>query len=254
MPWQEAILPYLLVSYGGCLSTGGLALILWPSRTNKLEACTTSTFLEHIAQSRGASMLGLGVAALAAHHESQYDVVMMMTFAVSSALLAAIMLLTQFSPVAVRGRWVAVLISLAWTVGFWYVSVSGSISSSEPIRLVSYYSLTSHLLIESFALWTGITGLLWLLSPGPLSSTMLEKLGPGAAHFATARGAADLPMEMLASTLCHMADRYGIFVQNVALSIIGMIAQLGRTHSSSRWAEELLHIWWAIGSATMMKS
>lgn len=204
-------------------------------------------------------MLGLGVVALAAHYESRYDPVIMMTFAVSSALLAAIMLLTQFSPVAARGRWVVMLISLIWAAGFWLASDVGD-SSSAAAAL--HNGVASRLLLNSFALWTGVTGLLWLLSPGPLSGMTQEKLGPGGAYFATARGAVDLPMALLAWTVrsdvghppgIQLAVVLGIFVQNTVLSVIGFVAQLGSIHSPARWAVELLHVYWMVGAAVMLK-
>lgn len=247
------ILPWLLGSYGLCMGAGGLALILAPARANRLEAGTSSIFVEHLAQSRGAAVLALGVIALLAARDAGRQRWILPGLAASSALFAGLFLMVQLSPVAAPYRWVAVLLCTLWASGFAWQSAHGA----EEIDRLPWRD-PSRLLLISFALWTGITGLLWLVAPGGLGAQLETMAGQGAGYFAMARGAVDLPLGWLAWAA---RDRLrlpvalpvvaGMFVGNAALSVAGFIAQMESIATPSRWTVELLHIVWTIGAAVI---
>ncbi|KRB89322.1 MULTISPECIES: hypothetical protein [unclassified Sphingomonas] len=251
-------LRWLLGSYGIGLTAGGIALIAAPDWANRMEAGVTGTFVEHLAQSRGAAVLALGVIALAALRRPERHRRLLPGLAWSAALLGGLFLMVQLSPQTTPCRWIAVLFCSLWAAGLaWQAgrSMGEQDAPMSPPRLTE----PGHMLILSFALWTGITGLLWLVAPGPLGSKLEALAGPGAGYFAAARGAVDLPLGWIAWTVrdrvLSAAARpaiIGIFVANIILSIAGLIAQLESIATPSRWLIELLHIGWMAGAGALL--
>lgn len=250
-------LRWLLGSYGLGMTAGGIALIAVPGWANRMEAGVTGEFVEHLAQSRGAAVLALGVIALAALRGADRHRRLLPGLAWSAALLGGLFLMVQLSPQAAPYRWAMVLLCALWAAGLaWQAGASaGDDAPASPPRFTD----PGHLLILSFALWTGLTGLLWLVAPGPLGEKLVALAGPGAGYFAAARGAVDLPLGWIAWTA---RDRVrspaarpaiaGIFVANIILSAAGLIAQLESIATPSRWIVELLHIGWMIGAGALM--
>lgn len=252
-------LPWLLGSYGTALTAGGIALIVAPGWANRMETGVSSVFVEHLAQSRGASVLALGVIALTAIRQAGRHRSLLPGLALSSALLGCLQLLVQLSPQAAAGRWVAVLLLAVWATGLaWHGS--GTVHSTAMTTAKTPRPITpAYLLVVSFGLWTGITGLLWLVAPGPLGAQLETMAGPGAGYFAAARGAVDLPLGWLAWTIrdrirsgTSWAVIVGMLVANIILSAAGLIAQLESIATPSRWAVELLHIGWTIGAGWLV--
>lgn len=247
------LLSPLLASYGLCMGAAGLAMILAPAWANRLEAGTSSIFVEHLAQSRGAAVLALGVIALLAARDAGRQRWILLALATSSALFAGLFLMVQLSPVAAPYRWIAVLLCTLWAAGFAWQSAD---DAGEGER--QSWRDPSRLLLISFALWTGITGLLWLVAPGGLGAQLETLAGQGAGYFAMARGAVDLPLGWLAWSArdqlrlpVALPVIAGVFVANAALSVAGFIAQMESIATPSRWAVELLHIVWTIGAAAI---
>jgi hypothetical protein len=250
-------LRWLLGSYGLGMTAGGIALIAVPGWANRMEAGVTGEFVEHLAQSRGAAVLGLGVIALAALRGAERNRRLLPGLAWSAALLGGLFLMVQLSAQAAPYRWAMVLLCALWAAGLgWQAGRSPDDDThAQPPRFTD----PGHLLILSFALWTGLTGLLWLVAPGPLGGKLVALAGPGAGYFAAARGAVDLPLGWIAWT---MRDRFrdaaarpvliGMFVANIILSAAGLIAQLESIATPSRWIVELLHIGWMIGAGALL--
>lgn len=259
---DSPLLPYLLISYGIGMSAAGILLLVSPAFVKRTGIDTTASLTSHVLQSTGASALGLSVTALATFfHGAGTDSVILLVFALSGALSTALVLLTQLPSSTKKGwRWINVAVCLMWTVGFWWVAASHSSASMKPTTGFAWTS--RQMVLGSFALWTGITGLLWLMAPGPLAALIEESLGQGSARVATARGVVDIPMGVLAWVVVHqcegkmpysaLAVLAGLLVQNAILSIIGFIAQFGDIRSPSRWAVELLHVVWMVGAANML--
>jgi hypothetical protein len=249
-------LPWLLGSHGVCMTAAGLALLVSPAWANRVEAGVSSIFVEHLAQSRGASVLALGLVALLAAKRGDAFRWMLPALAIGNAVLAGLFLMLQFSPMASPARWIAVLACIVWTAGFaWQApgSTAGPASSVgskiDPLRVLTI----------TFALWTGITGLLWIVTPGAFGSGLEAMAGPGAGYFAIARGAVDLPLGWLVWSArdrlrlpAALPVAIGMLVANVALSIAGLIAQLKSIANPARWAVELLHVAWMIGAAILV--
>ena len=249
-------LPWLLGSYGACTLAGGLALFIDPAAANRAEAGVTSVFVEHLAQSRGAAVVALGMIALLAMRSAERQRWILPALAVSNAIFAGLFLTMQLSPAAAPGRWLAVALCTLWAAGFAWQARSEVV---EPGRTARIWTDPSRLLVISFALWTGITGLLWLVAPGGMGARLEALAGPGTSYFAMARGAVDLPLGWLA----WMArDRLrlptvlpviaGVFVANAALSVAGFIAQMESIATPARWIVELLHVAWTIGAAMIL--
>lgn len=250
-------LRWLLGSYGLGMTAGGIALIAIPGWANSMEAGVTGEFVEHLAQSRGAAVLGLGVIALAALRGAERNRRLLPGLAWSAALLGGLFLMVQLSPQAAPYRWGMVLLCALWATGLAWQA--GRSSDDDMPAQPPRFTDPGHLLILSFALWTGLTGLLWLVAPGPLGAQLVALAGPGASYFAAARGAVDLPLGWIAWT---MRDRFredaarpvliGMFVANIILSAAGLIAQLESIATPSRWIVELLHVGWMIGAGVLL--
>ena len=245
---DDRITKLTLLSYGLCALLVGGATILAPGRASLIEAGSSSAFVAHLDMSRAASLAALGLLSLSlirAGHVSRY---ILAGLALSNVLTATILGLMQGTPAANPLRWVAVALCLAWAIGFAWSAFWAERDAFNGQRKTNRLLL---LAITTYVLFTGATGLVWLLAPGLLGATLVQLGGASLPYFALVRGAADLPLACIAwggrnrlDTLEGRSVILALVFANLVLAISGLLAQLESIATPSRWIVEGMHVFW----------
>jgi len=104
----------------------------------------------------------------------------------------------------------------------------------------------------SYAGFTVLTAILWLVMPDKLSQAIAQAASAYAIDVGRARGASDLALGIIAWNARNLAPSpgrqfilLGLFAANVLLLVAGTIAQLTSISTPSRWIVYLAHVGWA---------
>jgi len=246
--WKPAAQRLLLLSYGAFACATGVLIFALPEPAALIEAGASSEFVGHLNQSRAASVVGLGVWSLMALRPGAASRGCLAAFALSSLLIAVVCGVTQFTPAAQPWRWLLVAACLAWAIGFaWVAPVAGSTAGAGRIRVGATW-----IALASYALFTGLTGLAWLVAPGLMGATFLSVGGAATPYVGLVRGAVDAPLAWAAWThrtaagAGRQAALAALATANLLLATTGLLAQLHAIATPSRWVIEALHVLWTV--------
>jgi len=247
----------LLATFGACAALAGLALLVAPGLVPTLTpGAGSSEFIQHIAESGGASLLALAVVALAALRGRErtgprsplLSVLFLATF-----LAAFVDLFAQRGGLADPVRWAAVVANAAWAAGFGYVATihSGDVAA-RPGRPDST-SRWERATVWTFVAFTMLTGTAWIVAPSAFTDAVAGVVGTETTYAGQARGVADVAFALLVWSMRHRGGSTAravlgaAVVANAPLSIVGLVAQLSELATPSRWIVELLHVGWTVG-------
>lgn len=108
----------------------------------------------------------------------------------------------------------------------------------------------------TFALFTALTGLMWIFMPDRLAAAIAGAASAHAIDIGRARGATDFAIAIIAWNSRHPVASVGrqqillvLMVANALMMIPGTIAQLQTIATPSRWIVYFAHVGWAIGFA-----
>ena len=248
--WSSRGATFLLLTYGLAVLLYGAALLAAPGWTTVVEAGTSSEFVSHLNQSRAGSVLGLAVLALIAAISARPAFASRDIFAalaLTNLLMAMILGLTQMTPMAAPERWLAVAVCFFWAIGF---ALVGARAAAAPAEAPHHDTLLKAAVV-TYAIFTGIEGLAWLLAPGLLGQMMITQFGGATPYAGLVRGAVDLPIAIIAwnwrgriGLPSGLALTAALVMANLVLAGAGLLAQLHTIATPSRWAVEGLHIVW----------
>jgi len=246
--WKASAQRLLLLSYGAFACVAGLLIFALPEPAALIEAGASSQFVGHLNQSRAASVVGLGIWSLMAMRPGAASRGALAAFGLSSLLIAVVCGVMQFTPAAQPWRWLLVAGCFVWAIGFaWAASLAGSTLGEGQARVgATWFALAS------YALFTGLTGLAWLVAPGLMGATFLSVGGAATPYVGLVRGAVDAPLAWAAWTHRRAAGAGGqaalaaVAAANILLAATGLLAQLHAIATPSRWAIEALHVLWTV--------
>jgi len=249
----------LLATFGACAALAGLALLVAPGLVPTLTpGAGSSKFIQHIAESGGASLLALAVVTLAALRDTGPRSPLPSVLFLAAFLAAFVHLFAQRGELADPVRWAAVAANTAWAVGFGYLA---TIHSGDPAARQGRPDSTSRwerATVWTFVAFTMSTGIAWIVAPSAFTDAVAGVVGTEATYAGQARGVVDVAFALLVWSMRHRAGSAAgravlgaAVVANVALSIVGLTAQLSELATPSRWIVELLHIGWTVAFAAL---
>ncbi|HTE61988.1 MAG TPA: hypothetical protein VK631_16680 [Solirubrobacteraceae bacterium] len=252
----------LLATFGVWAALAGLALLVAPGLIPVLTpGAGSSEFIQHIAESRGASLLALAVVTLAMlrNRERTGPRAPLLSVLFLAALLAAFVdLAAQRGELTDPIRWAAVIADAAWAVGFGYLA---TIHSGDPAARQGPLDATprwEQATVWTFVAFTMFTGIAWIVAPSAFTDAVAGVVGTEATYAGQARGVADVAFALLVWSMRHRAGSTAgraalgaAVVANAALSIVGLVAQRSELATPSRWIVELLHVGWTVGFAAL---
>ena len=252
----------LLATFGAWAALAGLALLVVPGLIPVLTpGAGSSEFIQHIAESRGASLLALAVVTLAMLRNRGRTGPRAPSLSVLflAALLAAFVdLAAQRGELTDPIRWAAVVADAAWAVGFGYLA---TIHSGDPAARPGRPDATprwEQATVWTFVAFTMFTGIAWIVAPSAFTDAVAGVVGTEATYAGQARGVADVAFALLVWSMRHRAGSTAgravlgaAVVANVALSIVGLLAQRSELATPSRWIVDLLHVGWMVGFAAL---
>ena len=254
---RVGLLRVALASTGVAGVIVGMVLLALPGHATALTpTADTSAFVRHIAEARGASLLGLGIVALALLREREAQRSPLLPALFLTAILGGFVdLFALRAGLGGLVRVAAVVAAAAWAVAFGHLlTVRSEARRSLPgaARTPLWESAT----IATFVAFTLCTGLAWVLAPEAFTDTVAGVAGPEPAYAGQVRGVADVAFALAVWSVRHRdgsVERCGVmvaaFVANTALSLVGLAAQLSELATPSRWVVELLHMAWAAAFA-----
>jgi hypothetical protein len=252
----------LLATFGACAALAGLALLIAPGLVPTLAPrAGSSELIRHIAEARGASVLALAVVALAALRDRERTgprSPLLSVLFLAAFLAAFVDLFAQRGGLADPVRWAAVVANAAWAVGFGYLATVHPGDTAARPGPAGPTSRWERATVWTFVAFTMFTGIAWLVAPSTFTDAVAGVVGTEATYAGQARGVADVAFALLVWSMRHRAGSTAgravlgaAVVANVALSIVGLVAQRSELATPSRWIVEVLHIGWAVAFAVL---
>ena len=249
----------LLATFGACAALAGLALLVAPGLVPTLTpGAGSSEFIQHIAESGGASLLALAVVALAAPRDTGPRSPLLSVLFLATFLSAFVDLFAQRGGLADPVRWAAVVANAAWAAGFGYLATIHSGDVAAPPGRPDSTSRWERATVWTFVAFTMLTGTAWIVAPSAFTDAVAGVVGTQATYAGQARGVVDVAFALLVWSMRYQAGSTtgravlgAAVVANVALSIVGLVAQLSELATPSRWIVEALHIGWTVAFAAL---
>lgn len=117
-------------------------------------------------------------------------------------------------------------------------------------------NLSEKTVFVSFALFTMLTGLMWILIPDRLAGAIAGAVSAQAIDIGRSRGATDFALGLIAwsardleSSLGRQRILFVLMLANALMLIAGTIAQLQTIATPSRWIVYFAHVGWALAFA-----
>jgi hypothetical protein len=212
-------------------------------------------FIGHMTQAHAGSLIGLGCMALALRRVGGEARSIHAVLLLANLLMICVELFAPAADESTMWHTTAAVIHGVWSVGF----ASAWWSGRSTKRYASRVPWWGTALLLSFAVLVIVSGIIWLLAPLKFAAAASGGLaGPAVAYIGHARGAADVPLGMIALVTIiarrpsvTSAVAAGLCIANVLLAIAGLLAQLSMLATPARWVVEGLHVLWAAGFACL---